>query len=142
MQITAAKLLVKTLSKDDLDCRNFENPSIQTFFTRLQEIALTERHMEPIEDLLLPDEEGMIKHAGEMITLFKQEIGSNQGKAMRNEENEAQERVSSKGFCIIYSLKIEYRFILYNIYFIILLGTRERESRHPRSSWRKRRLKK
>ena len=93
MQITAAKLLIKTLSKDDLDCRNFENPAIQTFFTRLQEIALTERVMEPVEDLLQPDEEGMLKHARDLIDLFKQALNLNDKESTQSVDTEERVRI-------------------------------------------------
>lgn len=55
-QLAAAKLLINSVSADT-DCRNFENPAIQTFYTRLQAIALDEKKPEEVEDLLQPDEE-------------------------------------------------------------------------------------
>ena len=50
----AAKLLVKNLDID-FDCRNFENPSIQKFFSGLQALALKEEEPEEVEDLLEPN---------------------------------------------------------------------------------------
>ena len=54
-QIIHAKLLVNSLTQN-LDCRNFENPDIQNFFSKLQAIALDEKEVQPIEDLIQPDE--------------------------------------------------------------------------------------
>jgi ATP-dependent DNA helicase 2 subunit 1 len=58
-QLAGAKLLINSISAD-IDCRNFENPAIQTFFTRLQAIALDEKKPEEVEDLLQPDEESLL----------------------------------------------------------------------------------
>lgn len=55
-QLAAAKLLINSISAD-ADCRSFENPAIQTFYTKLQAIALDEKKPEDVEDLLQPDEE-------------------------------------------------------------------------------------
>lgn len=55
VQVNNAKLLVNSLTAD-IECRNFENPAIQTFYTRLQAIALDEKKPEEVEDLLQPDE--------------------------------------------------------------------------------------
>lgn len=49
-----AKLLVKYL-EIDFDCRNFENPTIQKFFSGLQALALNEEEPEEVEDLLEPN---------------------------------------------------------------------------------------
>jgi ATP-dependent DNA helicase 2 subunit 1 len=54
----AAKLLVKNMTID-FNSRNFENPSIQQFYSGLQALALNEEEAEPVEDLLEPDYEGM-----------------------------------------------------------------------------------
>ena len=54
----SAKLLVKNLNID-FDSRNFENPSIQKFFSGLQALALNEDQPEEFEDLLEPDYEGL-----------------------------------------------------------------------------------
>ena len=43
----------------EVDSRNFENPAIQTFYSRLQAIALDEKNPEPVEDLIAPDEESI-----------------------------------------------------------------------------------
>ena len=54
----AAKLLIKNLTID-FDVRNFENPTIQKFYSGLQALALNEDEPEPVEDLLEPDYEEM-----------------------------------------------------------------------------------
>lgn len=54
----AARLLIKNLTID-FNSRNFENPSIQTFYSGLQALALNEEEPEPVEDLLEPDYEEM-----------------------------------------------------------------------------------
>ena len=56
----AAKLLVKNLSID-FNSRNFENPSLQCFFSGLQALALNEGEPEKVEDHLEPDYKGMQK---------------------------------------------------------------------------------
>ena len=56
----AAKLLVKNLNIE-FDSRNFENPTIQKFYSGLQAMALNEEDPEEFEDLLEPDYEGMRK---------------------------------------------------------------------------------
>jgi ATP-dependent DNA helicase 2 subunit 1 len=67
--VVNAKLLIKSLSID-FDCRNFENPDLQTFFSNLQAIALNENDPEEIDDLLEPDVEGMGKYAS-VVDNFK-----------------------------------------------------------------------
>ncbi len=52
----AAKLLIKNLTID-FDARNFENPTIQKFYSGLQALALNEDEPEPVDDLLEPDYE-------------------------------------------------------------------------------------
>lgn len=54
----SAKLLVKNLNIE-FDSRNFENPTIQKFFSGLQALALNEEEPEPVKDLLEPDYEGL-----------------------------------------------------------------------------------
>lgn len=49
----SAKLLVKNLNID-FDSRNFENPSLQKFFSGLQALALNEDEPEATQDLLEP----------------------------------------------------------------------------------------
>jgi len=55
-----AKLFVKNMSID-FDSRNFENPSIQKFYSGLQSFALDEKNPEEVQDMLEPDYEGMEK---------------------------------------------------------------------------------
>ena len=52
-----AKLFIKNMSID-FDSRNFENPTIQKFYSGLQSLALGEE-IEEIHDTLEPDSEGM-----------------------------------------------------------------------------------
>ncbi len=58
-QVAKAKILINSLTTE-VDSRNFENPAIQTFYSRLQAIALDEKNPEPVEDLIVPDEESNI----------------------------------------------------------------------------------
>ena len=55
-----AKLFIKNMDID-FDSRNFENPTIQKFYSRLQSIALDEKEPEEVQDMLEPDYEGMEK---------------------------------------------------------------------------------
>ena len=59
-QVGNAKFLINSLTAD-IECRNFENPAIQTFYTRLQAIALDEKKPEDVEDLLQPDEISILR---------------------------------------------------------------------------------
>lgn len=70
--VVNAKVLVKSLSID-FDSRNFTNPNIQNFYTKLQAIALGEEEPEDVEDLLQPDEEGFEKYQP-FIDSFKNSI--------------------------------------------------------------------
>ena len=54
----SARPLIKNLSIN-FDSRNFENPTIQKFYSGLQAMALQEKEPEPVQDLLQPDYEGM-----------------------------------------------------------------------------------
>ena len=58
----AAKLLIKNLNID-FDSRNFQNPTIQKFFSGLQALALNEDEPEQVQDDLEPDYEGLKKFA-------------------------------------------------------------------------------
>lgn len=58
-----AKLFVKNMSID-FNSRNFENPSIQKFYSGLQSMALQEDQPEEIQDTLEPDREGMERMKG------------------------------------------------------------------------------
>ncbi len=56
------KLLTKKLIKKMtiyFDSRNFENPSIQKFYSTLQALALREPNIEPVEDQIQPDQVGL-----------------------------------------------------------------------------------
>ena len=54
----SAKLLVKNLNIE-FDSRNFENPTIQKFYSGLQALALKEENPAPVQNLLDPDYEGL-----------------------------------------------------------------------------------
>ena len=54
----SAKLLVKNLNID-FDSHNFENPTIQKFYSGLQALALKEENPAPVQNLLDPDYEGL-----------------------------------------------------------------------------------
>jgi ATP-dependent DNA helicase 2 subunit 1 len=43
----------------NFNSRDFENPSLQKFYSGLQALALNEDEPEPVKDLLEPDYEGM-----------------------------------------------------------------------------------
>lgn len=59
LQIT--KLVVNTLTVDDFDFRDFENPSLQKFYAHLQSIALNSESVDMKPDTLMPDSKGMAK---------------------------------------------------------------------------------
>ena len=58
----AAKLMIKNFSID-FDSRNFENPTIQKFYSGLQALALNEDEPEEVEDYLEPDYEELERRA-------------------------------------------------------------------------------
>ncbi len=43
--VESTKLLINNMTINDFDCRNFENPSIQKFFSHLQANALNENEV-------------------------------------------------------------------------------------------------
>ena len=57
--LRTAKLFIKNMTIE-FDSHNFENPTIQKFYSGLQSLALGEE-IEPIQDTLEPDYEGMSK---------------------------------------------------------------------------------
>jgi ATP-dependent DNA helicase 2 subunit 1 len=68
-----AKLFVKNMSID-FNPRNFENPSIQKFYSGLQSFALNEDQPEEFQDTLEPDREGM-KKMHQVIDKVKETFG-------------------------------------------------------------------
>lgn len=56
MQVT--KLLINNLTIHDFDFRDFENPSLQKFYSHLQAHALNEKDVTFRPDLLEPDVDG------------------------------------------------------------------------------------
>ncbi|CAD8142730.1 unnamed protein product [Paramecium pentaurelia] len=71
--LNAAKILVNALTIQDFDCSNFEDPSIQKFYTYLQGLALQEQNIEEPEDLLQPDFKGMEKYR-DIVNLFMSNV--------------------------------------------------------------------
>lgn len=65
----AAKLMIKNFSID-FDSRNFENPTIQKFYSGLQALALNEDEPEEVEDYLEPDYEEL-ERRGPVLQKFK-----------------------------------------------------------------------
>jgi ATP-dependent DNA helicase 2 subunit 1 len=59
--VQVTKLLINNLTVQDLDFRDFENPSLQKFYCHLQAHALTEKSVVERPDLLMPDSEGLQK---------------------------------------------------------------------------------
>jgi ATP-dependent DNA helicase 2 subunit 1 len=56
--IQVTKLLINNLTINDFDFRDFENPSLQKFYSHLQAHALNEKDVVFRPDLLEPDVEG------------------------------------------------------------------------------------
>ncbi|KAH3755963.1 beach protein [Pelomyxa schiedti] len=71
-QIVLAKRVVKKLHIQ-FDSRNFENPTLQTHYANLQALALEKETVEPVQDYLLPDEEGMLRYSDQILA-FKNAV--------------------------------------------------------------------
>jgi len=71
-QILKAKKIVKTL-RIKFDSLNFENPALQKHYANLQALALDRDVVEETPDYVVPDEEGIEKHA-ELIDDFKKSV--------------------------------------------------------------------
>lgn len=56
--VQVTKLLINNLTVHDFDFRDFENPSLQKFYSHLQAHALNDTDVVEREDLLKPDVEG------------------------------------------------------------------------------------
>ena len=83
----AAKLLIKNLTID-FEPRNFENPTIQKFYSGLQALALNEDEPEPVDDLLEPDYEEMQRFEP-VINKFKQAFFGGAASGGDDSENES-----------------------------------------------------
>ena len=59
--VQVTKLLINNLTVQDFDFRDFQNPSLQKFYSHLQAHALNEPNVEERSDLLMPDKEGLSK---------------------------------------------------------------------------------
>lgn len=68
--VQVTKLLINNLTVQDFDFRDFENPSLQKFYSHLQAHALNEKTVEERPDLLLPDFQGLSKFK-DIIDLVK-----------------------------------------------------------------------
>lgn len=68
--VQVTKLLINNLTVPEFDLRDFENPSIQKFYSHLQAHALNESAVEERPDLLMPDLEG-IKQFKDIIELVR-----------------------------------------------------------------------
>jgi hypothetical protein len=53
--VRLTKLLINSLTVTDFDLRDFENPSLQHFYCKLQGHALNEENPKPKPDTLMPD---------------------------------------------------------------------------------------
>ena len=71
-QFEAAKKLIKKMNID-FDSRNFENPTLQKFYSTLQALALGENEIEKTEDSLKPNKEG-IKNLSQVEDAFRELI--------------------------------------------------------------------
>jgi hypothetical protein len=49
------KLVINSLTVSHFDFRNFENPSLQYFYCKLQGHALNEVNPQPKKDTMIPD---------------------------------------------------------------------------------------
>eukprot|EP01114_Cavostelium_apophysatum_P012748 TRINITY_DN2924_c0_g1_i1.p2 TRINITY_DN2924_c0_g1~~TRINITY_DN2924_c0_g1_i1.p2 ORF type:complete len:398 (+),score=128.73 TRINITY_DN2924_c0_g1_i1:75-1268(+) len=70
LHVEKAKKIVKTL-RIKFDSRNFENPALQKHYAGLQALALEREGIEPVEDMIQPDEEGMAKYSNVVEDFIK-----------------------------------------------------------------------
>ena len=85
-QSELTKKLIKKMNIS-FDCRNFENFSLQKFYSTLQALALEENETEEIDDLIQPDNEGLKKVLKGIDVEFRKSFfkGSEKGKYDENE---------------------------------------------------------
>ena len=85
-QSELTKKLIKKMNIS-FDCRNFENYSLQKFYSTLQALALEENETEEIDDLIQPDNEGLKKVLKGIDVEFRKSFfkGSEKGKYDENE---------------------------------------------------------
>ena len=85
-QSELTKKLIKKMNIS-FDCRNFENFSLQKFYSTLQALALEENETEEIDDLIQPDNEGLNKVLKGIDVEFRKSFfkGSEKGKYDENE---------------------------------------------------------
>jgi non-homologous end joining protein Ku len=75
--IIAAKMMINAMTID-FDSKNFENPEIQNLYAHIQALALDEKEVEPVEDYLQPDEEGL-ENISNLITGFRDVVYGEDG---------------------------------------------------------------
>ena len=88
--VALTKMLVNNLTIHDFDFRNFENPSLQKFYSHLQAHALMEKDVQLRPDLLEPDVEGFNTYR-DVIELVKETV------AMECEGGIGDERIDKGG---------------------------------------------
>nr|XP_022332016.1 X-ray repair cross-complementing protein 5-like [Crassostrea virginica] len=69
-QVEKAKEMIKKM-KFTFNSENFENPSLQKYWRNIEALALELDEPEEVEDFTLPDDERMLKKAGEAVEGFK-----------------------------------------------------------------------
>jgi len=100
-QFELGKKLIKKMNFN-FDSRNFENPTIQKFYSTLQAIALGESEVEKTEDVLRPDKEGL-KRVNGLDTEFRSVCGIEGERKLskpqktKNEENGKKNAKRKKG---------------------------------------------
>ena len=77
-QSELAKKLIKKMNIS-FDCRAFENVELQKFYATLQALALEETNVEPIEDTIQPNIEGLEKVLNGLDEEFRQSIFGDKG---------------------------------------------------------------
>ena len=73
-----AKKIIKKMNIS-FDCRAFENYELQKFYATLQALALDEPNMEPVEDTMQPNEEGLEKVLDGLDEEFRKAVFGNYG---------------------------------------------------------------
>jgi len=73
-----AKKIIKKMNIS-FDCRAFENYELQKFYATLQALALDEPNIEPVEDTMQPNEEGLEKVLDGLDEEFRKAVFGNYG---------------------------------------------------------------
>ena len=77
-QSELAKKIIKKMNIS-FDCRAFENVELQKFYATLQALALEETNVEPVEDTLQPNNEGLEKVLDGLDEKFRKSIFGKEG---------------------------------------------------------------